>query len=242
VLGGNVAVGAMGTVEGNVLALDGDIWINGEVQGNAVALGGVVSTGRSGIVGRQVFMLGRRGIRTLPYSVESVRGAFRSRPTGLVSGAITALAASLLAALVAVLAPTPLAHVRRAIVDAPVTAGVIGTLSLVVGSLAAALMIVTCIFIPLAVIVAALYTVGALLGWAAIGMLLGDSLLRAVRVDMTQLSWAGALLGTLLLTLAIRLFGLFPGGNAIGTAIGTLTLAVGLGAVALTRFGSRAHE
>jgi hypothetical protein len=241
-LGGNVMVEAGGVVEGNVLALDGDIWVDGTVRGNAVAFGGVVSTGESGTVGGQVFMLGRRGVRMLPLHVQSVREAVVTRGWGMISSTITALAAGLMAALVAALGPAPLAHVRQAIVDAPVMAGVIGLLSLVVGSLASGLMVATCIFIPLAVIILALYAVGALLGWSALGMLLGDSLLRAARVDMEHLSWVAALLGTILLTFAIRVFGVFPGGNAISTALGTLTLAVGLGAVALTRFGSRAHE
>jgi len=242
VLGGNVMVQAGGIVEGDVLALGGDIWVDGTVNGNVVSIGGIASASTRASINGQVFMLGRRGIRALPYPIQNARDAIATRTGKVVSGAISALVMGLLAALAVTLAPTSLAHIRQAVTHFPITAGVIGLLSLAVGILAAGLMAATCIFIPLAVVAAALLGVGAFLGWSALGLLLGGGILQVAGVDVERLPWVGALLGTMLLTAAVRLIVLAPGGSIISLALGTLTLSVGLGAVALTRFGSRPHE
>lgn len=241
-LGGNVIVEAGGVVEGNVVAMDGDIWVDGTVQENALSFGGVVSIGEDGVVNGQTFMLGRRGIRMLPFHIQSVRDAVRERPGHIIAASVSAVVVGALAALLAMLTPTPLEHVRRAIVDAPIISGVIGLLSLVVGSLASTIMTVTCIFIPLAIIIGALFAIGMFMGWAALGILVGNMFLRVAGVDTNRFPWTAALLGAMVLTFAVRITGILPGGNAISAALGTLALSVGLGAVALTRFGSRAHE
>ena len=242
VLGGNVLVQAGGVVEGNVLALGGDIWVDGAVNGNVVSIGGVASASTRASIGGQVFMLGRRGIRALPFPIQSARDAIATRTGKTVSAAISALAMGPLAAMAALLAPTALTHIRQAVTHSPVTAGVIGVLSLAVGILVAGLMAATCIFIPLAVVAAALLVVGAILGWSALGLLLGGGLLQVAGIDVERFPWVGALLGTMILTIVVRLVVLAPGGSLISLALGTLVLSVGLGAVALTRFGSRPHE
>jgi hypothetical protein len=242
-IGGNVTVEVLGSVEGNVLAIGGDIYIDGTVRGNAVSFGGTVTRGDSGFVHENVFMLGRGGIRTLPLRAQIARDAIISERSGpIISGAVSVLVIGLLSTVATQLAPAPLDRVRRAIVDAPVASGMIGVLSLVIGPLVAAIMTVTCVFSPLAVIIAALYTIGALMGWAALGILLGSTLLGVAGVDVERMPWTSALLGTMLLTFAVWLVGLIPGSSAVSAALGTLALSVGLGAVALTRFGSRVYE
>lgn len=238
VVRGDIDVEDGGIVQGDVLLLRGDARIDGEVHGNVVALGGVVDVGTNGVVGGQVLGVGSewRTVIGAPFSARIIAAAL-GRTVMIV---VTVISAGFLAALIAACAPRPLTHVSRAIESTPVVAGLLGLLSLAIGLLATIVMSVTCIFIPLAVIVVALYAIAVVLGWSALGLLAGRYLL-GLRESSRSL-WPTAMLGACVLTLAVGVLGAFPNTSLIGAGLGTLGLAVGLGAVALTRFGAQTYE
>ena len=76
--------------------------------------------------------------------------------------------------------------------------------------------------------------VAALFGWLAIGIVIGERLMPNLTSQAVSPFWTAAL-GAGLLTLLSDLLGLVP---CVGWVGGFLVTCAGLGAVALTRFGT----
>lgn len=151
----------------------------------------------------------------------------------------------ILALVVTAIFPRQLQQVSHAVRQKPAASGAVGLLTAIAGPSIIVLLLVvlaiTCVGLLLypAVFLLALALFAALLmGWIALGDLLGRGILRRLNIG-TNLPLSAAL-GTTLLTLLLGGLGLLP--FVWGEELVVILLAsVGLGAVTLTQFGVKAY-
>jgi hypothetical protein len=162
------------------------------------------------------------------------------------------LVLGILALLVGAVVPGHLGQISDTLVRKPAASGTVGLLTAIAGpSLILLLAIVSflltfvCIGLlgwPIVFMLPVVLAAGVLLGWVSIGTLLGRRL--AVWLKLTNRSAPlVAALGTVVLTLAAALLGSLPFwlGGWVWRLVTLLVLCAGLGAVALTRFGTRPY-
>ena len=170
-----------------------------------------------------------------------------------VVGTAAAVARSLLFGLLAFatasLIPQPMMRIEEALRKKPVASGAVGLLTVfsipfVVGILALVSAVLTLVCIGLLgfpiIIALILGTVAAgFLGWFTVGNIVGEFL--AVRLNLKTLSQpATTALGTMAITFTLGFLGAVP--FVIGEGLIWMTIvALGLGATALTKFGTRAY-
>jgi hypothetical protein len=93
---------------------------------------------------------------------------------------------------------------------------------------------ITIILIPLSVIAILMFGLGVLLGWIAIGMLLGERI-----AGLFKSQWAPAVnagVGTFILSIVSSLFGAIP---CVGWVIPLLIVLVATGGIVMSAFGTR---
>lgn len=158
----------------------------------------------------------------------------------------------ILALVVAAIAPIQLDQVGHAVARKPAASGAVGLLTAIAGpSLAALLLLVSivltivCIGLlgyPLVLGLVIALVAGTLMGWVAVGTLLGKRLARALKLSNHSLPVVAAL-GTAVLTLGAGLLSSLPFwfGGWLWWLGAFLLACAGLGAVALTRFGTRPY-
>ncbi len=156
---------------------------------------------------------------------------------------------SLLAFALATLQPRRLQRVETAVRRQPVASGIVGVLTAVAVPSIIALLLPISILLTLICIgllgfpIILALTLGlifaSIFGWVAVGDLAGQRLAQAL--GLTDLSPATtAMLGTAVLTFTFGLLSTIP--FIIGESLVSFTiLAIGLGAVALTRFGTTSY-
>jgi len=155
------------------------------------------------------------------------------------------LSLGVLALVVTAIFPRQLAQVSGAIRRKPAASGVVGLLTAIAGpSLIALLLVVlalTCVGIvlyPAVFMLGLVLLAAAVMGWVALGDLLGRTL--AEPLGLNRSLPVTAALGTTLLTLVAGALGLLPfiWGEWLVIA---LLVCVGLGAAALTQFGTKPY-
>lgn len=231
-----------GSVAGNVTVVGGSAIVNGAVTGNVTAVGGDITLGPSADVGGNVDALG---------------GNVQKAPTAIVGGNIehgftfndvsplswlgftsdiavrwwSLLFWGLAAALSAVFFPRQLRSVRTVVRREPVMSFAVGIAALVVGVVAALVLLITCIGIPVALALGVALWLGWILGTAAIGLWIGEGLLR-LGGSVDRPPALAAVLGVLLLTLCESV-------PCAGGILGLVAGLTGLGASALALLHSR---
>ncbi len=261
VFGGDVRIEADSRVEGSVVAWGGDVEIAGTVERDVVAFGGDLLLRRTARVEGSVVTLGGtleretgavvRGqqlvnppswwhwwwvrIPTYPYFPSDGLPAlmFQVALRG-VEILLRAVVMAGLAGLVALLWPRAAARVGRSALERPLPTFGMGLLTLVVGILLTLGLVITLCLSPVGVAVAIALVVAVLFGWLAIGIVIGERLMPNLTSRAVSPFWTAAL-GAGLLTLLSDLLGLIP---CVGWVGGFLVTCAGLGAVALTRFGT----
>jgi hypothetical protein len=155
----------------------------------------------------------------------------------------------ILALVVAALLPNQLRQVNETIQLQPAASGVVGMLTAIaVPSLAALLAVLSAILIlvcigllgfPIVILLLMGLVAAALMGWVAIGSLLGERLAAPLKLNNPSMAITAAL-GTAVLTVVIGLLNILPFyfGGWLVTAI---LVSVGLGAVTLTQFGAKPY-
>lgn len=159
----------------------------------------------------------------------------------------------LLALIVAALVPAQLNQVSDVLVRKPVASGTVGVLTAMAGPFAIALLAVISTFLiilcglgllgyPIILIVALAFGFGLLMGWIAVGTLLGKRLAEAMKLNNRSLPIIAAL-GTVVLTLLTSAMSELPFllGGWLWSIAAVVIASAGLGAVALTKFGTRAY-
>ncbi len=163
--------------------------------------------------------------RVLQWTIKILRGVI----------AIAVVAA--VAGLVALIWPELTSEVGRVVVEAPWHSFGIGLLTAFAGTVLIIALTITICLSPIAGLVGLALGAAGLFGWAAVGALVGERLLKALKAREIAPVWAAGL-GTLVITLIgvglSTAFCLAPFGWLMIFALGCL----GLGAVVLTRFGT----
>lgn len=158
----------------------------------------------------------------------------------------------LLALLAAAVVPNQLNQVGTALRSKPAASGVVGLLTAIAGpSLLALLLLLSVILTivcvgllgyPLVLVLSIMLAIGTVMGWIAAGNVVGQRLAQAMSLKNRSLAVTAAL-GTTILTLVASLLSELPfwlGGWVWAIAAFAIGCA-GLGAVALTKFGTRPY-
>ncbi|MHB9033253.1 MAG: bactofilin family protein [Anaerolineae bacterium] len=252
VIGGNLTLQANSQVNGQVAVTGGDVDIAGNLNGNLVVLGGTVRLQSSATVNGDIISPGnmdRANGATVNGQIVSGAGAamdlrlanrlvslgsesIGSQANGIVRFFATLFLAGLyilFAVLIYLLWPARVLQISATTRASWLASLGAGLLTLLVVIVLVPILVVTCIGIPVAMVLLAALLIALLAGTAAIGKQVGQfvfSLLKASEAPAIEVITGSGIL---------VLFTLIP---CIGWLVGFLVGAVGLGATVLTRLGS----
>jgi hypothetical protein len=242
VLGGNLD--AHGQIDGDLVLLGGNAnllsttWILGDV----FTVGGHVNTAGARIDGE--FVMGENFVIPFDFDsfefrswegfpFETFRLSFRAR---VLSYLFTSFVMAALAIIVVLLFPKPADQVASTVIEQPAIAGGMGLLTCVVAVPLFIVMAITICLLPVSFLGIVLFVVAWLYGMVAVGLEVGKRLLTALDQEYQPIMAAG--LGTLVVSLVLGGIGFIPCVGWIGSFVVGM---IGLGAVLLTRFGSRGY-
>lgn len=258
VVGGSATVQTGSAVRGDVAVLGGNLVVAGTVQGDVVLFGGAVALQETANVGGNVAVLGG-ALRRDPGAVvagDVFSGAPTPFPPRLTmptlrtpgpDGALGALGSlilwqlvtlgwvaglALLGAIAVSLAPRAMERIATQAARDTFVSFSMGLLTLVVGFLLGLLLLIACCS---GLVVWLALGAAWLVGWLAVGLWLGQRVLQALHARHTTAIGEVAL-GVAAITILSRL----PW--CIGFLGGLIFGCIGLGAVVLTRFGTRAAD
>jgi len=270
VFGGSARVENGSAVQGDVAVFGGSADIDGYIRGDIAVIGGSLSLGPNAVVNGDAVSLGgsisRHPDAVIEGDVDSgpaqgwepdiprldglresrtAHGGFGGWILGYFLGGLSAVAvAALLAALgvlLLVLLPAPAERVLDAV---ETSAGVSFGFGFLVAVLSAPILILLAFTIclsPLAAVLGAILTVTLLFGWLVVGWRLGKWVLQLLKAKQST-PILEMVVGVAALTFLWRLPGVIP---CIGWFFSLLVLimagSIGLGAVGLTRFGTRSY-
>jgi len=237
VAGGTVEI--RGTVGGNVQAAGGDVLIDGTVAGDVRIAAGSLELGPNARIGGKLVHRGVEKIRRDPAAqvgggiergpAVRVRGEER-RHSGLgIGGWLWSLGLIALAGFIAGVFPVGSRSMGDGLRNDPGIGLLLGFIALVCIPIAAVVLMVTIIGIPLALAVLLLYFVMLIVGYAAVGVMLGDAALARLRSqDAARAGWrVGAAMAAML---ALALLTRIP---VLGGLVIFVVLLAGLGAIVL---------
>jgi hypothetical protein len=262
VFGGNVVLEEDSFVDGTVFVMGGNVTVAGEVDdelvvfGNVelkstavigsdvVAMGGEVERAEGAVVEGDVvggitpgFFRGPRIVRVVPIPptpgrvpLEAGTRFFFSTMMDIFNALVTALALMALGLLVVLFLPKQTEMVAQAVLAAPLPSLGVGFLTAVVAAGLTALLAITICLSPIALFIGLVATAAGFFGWIAVGLLVGQKLLEGLKVqEPTPL--AAVVIGVLLISLISAL-------PCLGFVVFLGVVSLGLGGVALTRFGT----
>ncbi len=151
----------------------------------------------------------------------------------VIQGFFTMVGLAALGALILVFMPNHLKQVSDVAQQSPLPSLGVGCLTWIVVPPLMILFIITCLGIPLSVILGILLVAAAAFGWIAVAILLGDRLLNALKVQNIV-----PILSMIVGLFVLWLVSVVP---VLGWLIGLLIGALAVGAVVLTRFGTRPY-
>jgi hypothetical protein len=232
----------LGRIDGSVTTFGGPITVAGEVDGNVTAFGGDIDLAPTARIMGDVRTWGgtlHRAATALVFgNVERgdrLAGVYGSRWVGL-SGPWSfpwpwVVGWALLAAVVTTLFPDRTVRVQMVARHAAVRSLVVGVLTAILGLGLVAFLFVTCFGIPISLLVLAVLVAGLVLGNVAVGLWLGERIVRTTAARQ-QSPLLPALVGVAILASAESI-------PALGGAIAFIVSSLGLGAALLSRFGAR---
>jgi len=252
----NGSANVEGTVEGDLVVSGGDIYLGD----SAVVQGDVVCSWNCDFESEEGARVDGSVVEGIPFPnfpFERWRNFPRipipapSPPTSRVPGleqmlawilrvvrdVVGILVVAAVAGLVALICPHQTTRVGQTVVEAPWPSFGIGLLTAAAAAVLIIALAITICLSPVAALAALALGAAGLFGWIAVGALVGERLLRALKAREIAPLWAAGL-GTLVITLigvglSIALC-LAPFGWLMVFVLGCL----GLGAVVLTRFGT----
>lgn len=242
---------AAGTINGDIVLIGGSAQLKGTVHvlGNMVSASSTVSQDEGATIDGKIqehatipFLLPFSTSKpSLPNTVPQVAKPkidLHLDPLMTAFGiGFRSFVLAILAMLLSMFFPNAIRKISRAILTAPIASGGIGFLTAILAPLVLVLIAITLIGIPITILGALLLAFAVLLGWVAIGVEIGTRIAEAFKSQWHIAVCAGV--GTLLLTLVTEAFGKIP---CVGWIVPTLVGMLGLGAVILTRSGTREYE
>ena len=257
VLGGSLRIEQGAKVAKGVAILGGTVNIEGEVGGDVSVAGGTVILSDTSVVGGNVRISGgslqRTASATVRGSVSQENnphipfgppgapaapfpfGGFRPFTDGFnfVRGIFSALAFAALGAVLIALFPVPVRRVSDTAEQQFVPSVGVGCLTVIVSIFLAVGLAITIIGIPVVVLLAIVEAAAWVFGWISIGALAGGRILHALNARNVT-----PVLAVVVGVLVIALIAQIP---VLGGLVGLVVGLLGLGAVILTRFGSRPY-
>lgn len=250
-----------GTINGDVVLFDGDLVVESTavIHGDCVVMSGVLTDNTAAGLNCTSFAAPELGaladgipplpaLPPLPSSIEVSQPSGFVRFLGGVGGAIfQSLILGLIAFGVATLFPQHLVRIEKAVRQKPVASGTVGFLTslalpflmLVASPILVLLAFVCGLGVLLGIALLLAFAGAVLLGWISMGRIFGDRLTTWLNLKDRSLPVTTAL-GTAVLTLIIGVFGAIPFVFGEGLVVFVIS-CIGLGAVALTKFGTRTY-
>lgn len=252
--GGNVVLEENSAVGKDVIVFGGDAHIAGEITtGDVVSLGGRVTLEPTAFVGHRVIAMGGRvdmkeGARVRGSIDQSAtadwrwnwgapyRGSWNFLDSTLgwfIKNLINTLALAALGALILVFLPTQLNQVASVAEKSALPSLGVGCLTWLIVPPLMLLFAITCLGIPLTLVLGIAFVAAIVLGWVAISIIIGDRLLNALK--------AKTIVPILALVVGLIVLWLITSLPILGALIWLFVAALAVGAVVLTRFGTRAY-
>jgi hypothetical protein len=270
-MGSDVVVEEDESIDGDVVALWGNVTVKGEVSGDAVSIGGDVDVYSTGIVEGNAISIGGSVVKRGGAVVEGEKvsvGLFRGQPIRIspfVIGHFNVPAVAFFARVFKILlliflgivvisiAPRHVAKVQAKIRQNFIKSGLVGLLAEILILPIFILLIITIIGIPIALLVEPiLILAGLILGYAGVCLFIGQKIKEHTNLkpDTRIMTVVIGILAVELVPLAARTIGIF--GDvfspltwivaAIGWLIGYVVITVGFGAAVMTRLGTRPKD
>ncbi len=261
-IGCNVTIEQGATIHTDLANFGGNVTVAGTVGGDITTFGGNVTLADTAVINGAITSMGGNVQRA---SGAQVRGGINSSgntpfappiapiaplqpapPTpfnpfarifnfrfDILGGLVTALAFAALGALVVIFAPNATKRVSEAAQAKPFNTVGVGCLTMIVLPILCLLLFITVIGIPIGLLLGLVSAVAWIFGSIGIGLLAGEKILQAFKAR-DILPVVAVVLGVLVLMVV----GQVP---IIGWLISFIVGMIGLGAVVLTRFGTRAY-
>jgi hypothetical protein len=263
VFGGNVTLEESSIVEGNVNMFGGNADVAGSVTGDISLVGGNVLLRNSAVVDGDISKMGGTVTRSPGALVRGSESAMsvpaipgfgddnRDEPrvivrdnnspfnwlfsviTSTITTVLGAILISLLALAIVALLPNNVAQAASVLTANWLMSGVVGALTLFAVPIIAVVLAITICLIPFSLLLVLALAAAIVAGWTISARILGERVMHAVhRSDWTMIGQtvAGAVL--------LALLGAVP---ILGGLIGFVATALGLGALVLTRAGTRPY-
>jgi hypothetical protein len=247
-------------VNGNIALIGGVLRVNGTVTGDIQALGGTVELMEAAIVQGSLFnfssnlsqddgaVINGQQISSLPFEFNFGNFTVPENPnlplktvqkaTSIIGNFIWSilqiLALAALAMLVILLAQKSTDRIATSIVKQPFVHWGIGLLSVFSIPAILAILMITIILIPISLVGFIIFAFSLIYGWIALGYAIGKRLFSENNHNLSPAVVAG--IGTLIITIIARLAAMVP---CVGWTVGAILSLFGLGAIVLTRFGTR---
>jgi len=247
VMTGNVDVLDGGLVDGSIVVVEGDVFVDGEVTGDVAVGTGDLEIGPSAVIDGDASVMNgsltedpaaQVAGRTSEGSIivpEIDVGVPEVSPLGaLIYLLLRSLIPALIAALIAAIWPQNVLRMVRTVTEEPIAAGTVG---IVAGALAfplIAVMFATMCLAWVGLLALAVLLVAVLFGWTALGTEIGQRL--GIHLGSEWPVPAAAAIGTWILSVVLALIELIP---CFGALISVLVACVALGAALLSHFGRR---
>jgi len=268
VFGGSVTIEQDAIVTGSVILIGGSLAVEGEVRGDMLVVGGAVSLGSDAHIFGNLVTVGApinraEGARVDGGILNNPKKPSAATPEVIVTPEVPrpavifdsvwgffgnvlnlfaqSLGFGLLAALLVLFLPQQTRRVGEAIPSQPAWAGAMGLGSillfitaLVALALFSALIVTLFLTVPMIIGISVIFASAVVFGWVGLGTEIGLRLASALKTELPLPFSAG--LGTFLLHLVANGFGMIL---CLGWVVPSLLSLVSLGAVFLTRFGTR---
>jgi hypothetical protein len=239
-------VDVQGHVQGSAQAIGGSVTISGEVDGDVTAVGGDITVRPGALTRGNLDSIGGRVIvesgavveatatntDTSWYSGHRALRTFHTVPPGTASFLLGLLFWVSASVGLTTFVPESVGHVRYTIARRMMVSGVAGAVVGLVGALLAVALFLTCLGIPVTLVIALAMWLAWVIGTVAFGSWLGASFLRGLRHGHDSSLFASTLLGVILLCLLKAL-------PVAGTVVSLFVGCVALGAAALTLLSAR---
>jgi cytoskeletal protein CcmA (bactofilin family) len=265
VVGGVVTLEEGSSVHGDTVLFGGTISVDGEIDGSLAAMGGSVNVGPHAVIHGDLVRFG--AVVSIDDSA-TIEGQVLSeqqfqlppidwnlmRPTfvplriwsytispvfSVLWFAARVLLLAALAVLVVMFWPEPTRRVALAIVEQPLPSVGIGVLTLLVAPALLLALVFTICLIPVSAIGFVVFGAAAVFGVLALGLEVGQRIALMFRWEIHPAAAAG--IGTLVLAALLGGLAEIPCIGLLGLLAIVAVISVGLGAVVLTRFGSRLY-
>lgn len=260
VIGGTAILQEGSHINGDIAIIGGVIEIKGTINGDIQAVGGTINLENTARVTGSVYnfstnltqaegaIIEGQQIASLPFdfgdfgtpNTPEIPKTPTSNGLGFIGKFLWAilqiLAMGALAMIVVLIVPKQTDRISRSINKQPFVHWGIGLLTSFTAPAVFLVLIVTILLIPLSIIGIIIYSIAMLFGWISLGYTIGKKLFATSSQSLSPALLAG--LGTIFLTAVARLGAVIP---CVGWLIGAVLSLFGLGAVILTRFGTREY-